>query len=80
MSSASFKVVSVFGLDGCLYKLLIQSYRTGNRFLIWYYDQVGLQIGEEAIITADSNWDYWYSISNPRTGRDSNISRWNKVS
>jgi hypothetical protein len=77
MTTESFKVLQKFGLDGMSYKILIQDW-SGNRYFVWHYDYIEIDIGQEVLITIDDYKD-WKTISNPDNGKSSHITGVNQI-
>jgi hypothetical protein len=77
MRTESFKVLQSFGLEYPNYKLLAQA-KSGNRYIVWYPDSLGIDVGQEVLIDF-SDYDDWRTIDNPRNGKKSSISKVSKV-
>ena len=74
-SAQTMKFVQSFGQDsnnGYHHKIMVQSYTTGNQFFVWYYYSLGLEDGQDVVITFDDSKN-WVKISNPKNGKDSDI-------
>ncbi|HAA27200.1 MAG TPA: hypothetical protein DCE56_05360 [Cyanobacteria bacterium UBA8553] len=76
MATESFEVMQTFGLDGSSYKMMVKD-RDGNRYFVWYSYGIGINIGDEVLITIDDN--RWKTISNPRNGSSSDITQVNLI-
>ena len=77
----TMRLLQKFGTDcdnGCNYKILVQSYETGNQFFVWYYRSLELNDGQDVVITFN-RWDEWIKISNLLNGKESNIYKVVKV-
>ena len=77
----TMRLLQKFGTDcdnGCNYKILVQSYETGNQFFVWYYHSLELNDGQDVVITFN-RWDEWIKISNLLNGKESNIHKVVKV-
>ena len=77
----TMKLLQKFGQDcdnGCNYKILVQSYETGNQFFVWYYNSLELEVGQDVVITFN-RWDEWIKISNLVNGKESGIYKVVKV-
>ena len=77
----TMRLLQKFGTDcdnGCNYKILAQSYETGNQFFVWYYRSLELNDGQDVVITFN-RWDEWIKISNLLNGKESNIHKVVKV-
>ncbi|GET37691.1 hypothetical protein [Microseira wollei] len=49
MRTESFKVLQTFGLESYSYKMLVQA-KSGNRYIVWYPDNLGVDVGQEVLI------------------------------
>ncbi|GAB4276770.1 MAG: hypothetical protein Fur0025_02220 [Oscillatoriaceae cyanobacterium] len=76
MATESFKVLQTFGIDYTKYKILVQA-KSNNRYLVWYEEQIGADLGQEVLITYDGN--NWQTINNPSNGRRARITQAEKV-
>ncbi|MDJ1173207.1 hypothetical protein [Roseofilum capinflatum] len=76
MKTESFQVLQVFGLEYPNYKILVQD-KNKNRYIVWYYDRLSINIGQEVLI--DFKSDNWLTINNPKNGNKSSISKVSKV-
>lgn len=72
----TMKVAQKFGYDGgeSAYKILVQSYSTGNRFFVWYRDSLELEDRQDVVITFGTD-DWWCKITNLKNGRESEIKK-----
>lgn len=77
MRTESFKVVQTFGLEYPNYKMLVQA-KNGNRYIVWYPDSLGVDVGQEVLIDFN-NSDDWRTVDNPKKGQKSSISKVSKV-
>ncbi len=63
----------VSGTGSC-HKIMVQSYASGKRWFVWYYNSLGIDEGDNVLITFGGyNNKYWRSISNLKNGK------WTKV-
>ncbi len=60
--------------EGNCHKIVIQSYETGKRWFVWYYNSLGIDEGDDVLITFGGyNDEYWQTISNLKNGN------WTKI-
>ncbi len=77
MKTESFQVLQTFGLEYPYYKILIQA-QSGNRYIVWYPDSLGVNLGQEVLIDFNSS-GHWITIDNPKNGSKSRILKVSKV-
>ena len=80
MATESFQVLQTFGYQPGrgIYKLLLQT-KNGKRYLVWYFNQIEVNAGEEVLISIDY-YNNWKQINNPRNGKQADIAEVNTVS
>lgn len=79
-STESMPVVQTFGEDssnGMNYKIMVEA-KSGNRYFVWYYLALDIDIGSTVIITFD-NYGDWKTITNPANGKEQDIKKVLKV-
>jgi hypothetical protein len=76
-STESMTVVQAFGVDDSYYKIMVKA-KSGNRFFVWYYYALNVDIGGTVIITFD-NYGDWKTITNPANGKEQDIHKVLKV-
>ncbi len=72
MKTQTMLYVQSFPDDAGYHKIMVQSYDTGRRWFIWYWYSLGIEEGQDVLITFD-NLDYWSKISNLVNGNESDI-------
>ncbi|GAK50608.1 hypothetical protein U14_01841 [Candidatus Moduliflexus flocculans] len=80
-TTQTMKYLQGFGEDssnGMNFKILVQSYESGDRYFIWYYYSLNLVDGQDVVITFD-NWGDWKTISNLLNGKEQPIKKAIKV-
>ena len=80
-TTQTMKYLQGFGEDssnGMNFKILIQSYESGNRYFVWYYYALDLVDGQDVVITFD-NWGDWKTITNLLNGKEQHINKVVKV-
>ncbi|NET90908.1 MAG: hypothetical protein F6K45_22920 [Kamptonema sp. SIO1D9] len=77
MTTESLKILQTFGWDSVSYKVLVQA-KSGNRYLLWYYYPLAIEVGQEVLISFSYNT--WVQINNPRNGKSSKIHQVSKIS
>lgn len=77
MRTESFKILQTFGLESYSYKMLVQA-KSGNRYIVWYSDSLGVQVGQEVLIDFN-DYDDWRTVDNPKNGKKSDVSKVSKV-
>lgn len=71
------RVLQTYGRDGVMYKIQVK-FPSGNQYLVWYYDSLGVNQGDVILITHDG-YGRWEKINNPNNGNQSNIYQYNKI-
>lgn len=76
----TMKLAQKFGFDNdeWAYKIMVQSYATGNRFFVWYTDSLESIDGQDVVISFGTD-EWWCKITNLKNGRESNIEKVLKV-
>lgn len=63
-----------WGQDGSYYKAIVED-NQGKRFFVWYYNQLGAEIGSTVVLTYE-NWSdeyYWKKITNQANGQETSV-------
>jgi hypothetical protein len=63
-----------WGQDGSYYKAIVED-NQGKRFFVWYYNQLGAEIGSTVVLTYE-NWSgeyYWKKMTNQANGQETSV-------